>query len=199
MINMFYIALVHIPMGYPPRVQVRVHPRVWKSWPTSKPVPAMGNWQVQVQVRPKIPTGYPWRSLISTVVCWLYGGWLLARSLLPYNPVKRKCSLQNPDGVHGLVMESIWILSGVHLGFHWLFSGEITHYKIRICIYILLRTVHPTDSYYAKSSQSYGDAEVWSSRLVVRRVKEMMQLQLICCTLSNFSSSQFTRGSDKRL
>jgi len=84
----------------------------------------------------------------------------------------------------------------------------------------VLRTVHPTDFYYAKSGWScreaelwsYGNAELWSygnlefwsygnvefrsyrSGLVVRRVKETMWLQLMCCALSNFSLSQFTRG-----
>jgi len=71
----------------------------------------------------------------------------------------------------------------------------------------MLKTVHPMDSYYAKSSQtleyqsirvlkfqSSRVVEFWSSRLVVRRMKETMWLQLMCCPLSDFSSSQFTRG-----
>jgi hypothetical protein len=42
--------------------------------------------------------------------------------------------------------------------------------------------------------QRSGVTGTWRSGLVVRRVKETMRLQLMCCTLSNFSSSQFTRG-----
>jgi len=41
---------------------------------------------------------------------------------------------------------------------------------------------------------SPGVTGTWSSGLVVRRAKEMIQLQLMCCALSNFSSSQFMRG-----
>jgi len=40
----------------------------------------------------------------------------------------------------------------------------------------------------------YGVSEYRSCRLDVRRAREMMQLQLMCCALSNFSSSQFTKG-----
>jgi len=39
-----------------------------------------------------------------------------------------------------------------------------------------------------------GVTGTWSSGLVVRRVKETMWLQFMCCALSNFSSFQFTRG-----
>jgi hypothetical protein len=58
----------------------------------------------------------------------------------------------------------------------------------------VLRTIHPMDFYYTKSSQSYRVTEVQRCRLDVRRVREMIQLQLMCCALSNLSSSQFMRG-----
>jgi hypothetical protein len=47
------------------------------------------------------------------------------------------------------------------------------------------------DSYYPKSSQT---SEYWSCGLDVRRARETMQLQLMCCALSNLSLSQFTEG-----
>ena len=43
-------------------------------------------------------------------------------------------------------------------------------------------------------TQRSGVTGTQRSGLVVRRAKETMRLQLMCCTLSNFSSSQFTRG-----
>ena len=41
---------------------------------------------------------------------------------------------------------------------------------------------------------NFGVSEYWSCELDLRRARETMWLQLMCCTLSNFSLSQFTRG-----
>ena len=57
--------------------------------------------------------------------------------------------------------------------------------------YSMLRTVHPTDSYYAKSGRT---SEYRSIGLDVIRARETMRLQLMCCTLSNLSLSQFMKG-----
>ena len=61
--------------------------------------------------------------------------------------------------------------------------------------YQVLRTVYSMDS-YTKSDQSFGVPIGSEFRLDTRLVSEMMWLQLMCCTLSDFSSSQFTKGSD---
>jgi hypothetical protein len=40
---------------------------------------------------------------------------------------------------------------------------------------------------------------VWRSGLGIGRLKEMMQLQLMCCALSELPSSQFMRGRKSSL
>jgi len=64
-------------------------PGVWNKWPIWKPVPA--KW-VQVQVRPKVPGGYPWSSLVMAL--W-HGNMMEHDRLLPFIVMLGLCVINN--------------------------------------------------------------------------------------------------------
>ena len=56
---------------------------------------------------------------------------------------------------------------------------------------------HTPDGFLLRQVRSdFGVSEYRSIGLDVRRARETMWLQLMCCTLSNLSLSKFTRADD---